>query len=124
MFDLRKHLSHQSGKPKAIRRAGMQLPVVEKFEGYQVEISERPASPISKRVCFSVRIDGGEPLLQSYLTGFLSAKSAREAAHNEIKNLEFKYGQYYSPVDGILNSLKRQRAAKRLRDAMSRRNGS
>ena len=124
MFDLRKHLSHGSGKPKTIRRAGMKLPIVETYEDYQIEISERPASPISNRVCFSVRIDGGEPLLQSYLTGFLSEKSARAAAHNEIKNLEFKYGQYYSPVQGILNSLKRQRAAKRMRDAMSRRSDS
>ncbi|PQO29484.1 hypothetical protein DTL21_25860 [Bremerella cremea] len=121
MFDLRKHMSHGTGKPKAIRRAGMKSPIVETFEDYQIEISERPASPISSRVCFSVKIDGGEPLLRAYLTGFLTEKSARAAAHSEIKKLEFKYGQYYSPIQGILNSLKQQRAAKRLRDFNERR---
>ncbi|RCS54746.1 hypothetical protein DTL42_06370 [Bremerella cremea] len=121
MFDLRKHLSHGSGKPKAIRRVGMQSPIIETYQDYQVEISERPASPISKRVCFSVKIDGGEPLLQAYLTGFLTEKAARAAAHAEIKNLDFKYGQYNSPIQGILNSLKQQRAVRRLRDFNSRR---
>lgn len=121
MFDLRKHTSHGTGKPKAIRRAGMQSPIVETYEDYQIEICERPASPISKRACFSVKIDGGEPLLQAYLTGFLTEKSARAAAHEEIKKLEFKYGQYYSPIQGILNSLKRQRAVRRLREFNSRR---
>ncbi|MBA2115470.1 hypothetical protein [Bremerella alba] len=116
MFDLRKHASHGTGKPKSIRRAGMQSPLVESYLDYQIEITQRPASPISARIAFSVRVDGGEPLLQSYITGFLSEKSARAAAHAEIEKLEFKYGQNPSPIAGILSSLKRQRAAKKLQE--------
>ncbi|GAA4439678.1 hypothetical protein [Bremerella cremea] len=116
MFDLRKHSSHSTGKPKSIRRVGMQTPKVETFLDYQVEIAQRAASPISKRVVFSVKIDGGEPLLQAYLTGFLSESSARAAAHEEIKKLDFKYGQSVSPISNILTSLKKQRAFRRMQE--------
>jgi len=116
MFDLRKHSAHGSGKPKSIRRAGMQKPLVETFLEYQIEITRRPASPISNRTVYSVRVDGGEPLLQAYMTGFLTEKSARAAAHAEIQKLEFKYGQNPSPISSILSSLKRQRAAKRMQE--------
>ncbi|PQO25178.1 hypothetical protein C5Y96_25060 [Blastopirellula marina] len=114
MFDLRKHNAHEAGKPKSVRRAGMQKPQVETFLEYQIEITQRPASPISTRILYSVRVDGGEPLLRSYMTGFLTEKSARAAAHAEIQKLEFKYGQNPSPIASILSSLKRQRAAKRM----------
>lgn len=114
MFDLRKHSAHGTGKPKSIRRAGMQKPQVESYLEYQIEITQRPASPISTRILFSVRVDGGHPLLRSYMTGFLTEKSARAAAHAEIQKLEYKYGQNPSPIASILSSLKRQRAAKRL----------
>ncbi|MHC2070508.1 hypothetical protein ACYFX5_23800 [Bremerella sp. T1] len=114
MFDLRKHSAHGSGMPKSIRRAGMQKPIVESFQEYQIEITRRPASPISNRVVFSVKVDGGEPLLQAYMTGYLTEKSARAAAHAEIQKLEFKYGQNPSPIAGILSSLKRQKAARKL----------
>ncbi|WDI40698.1 hypothetical protein [Bremerella sp. P1] len=116
MFDLRKHNAHGTGKPKSIRRAGMQKPTVETYLEYQIEITQRPASPISSRILFSVRVDGGEPLLQSYMTGFLTEKSARAAAHAEIQKLEYKYGQNPSPIASILSSLKRQRAAKKLQE--------
>lgn len=116
MFDLRNHNAHEAGKPKSIRRAGMQKPQVETYLEYQIEITQRPASPISTRILYSVRVDGGEPLLRSYMTGFLTEKSARAAAHAEIQKLEFKYGQNPSPIASILSSLKRQRAAKKLQE--------
>lgn len=121
MFDLRKHNSHVTGKPKSIRRVGMQKPLVESYLEYQIEITQRPASPISTRILFSVRVDGGEPLLRAYMTGFLTEKSARAAAHAEIQKLEFKYGQNPSPIASILSSLKRQRAAKKLQEQQSKR---
>ncbi|MBI1246559.1 hypothetical protein GC197_01800 [bacterium] len=114
MFNLRKHSAHDTGKPKAIRRVGMQSPIVESYLDYQIEITQRPASPISNRVLFSVKVDGGEPLLQSYLTGFTSEKTARVAAHEEVKKLEAKFSQDGSPIPNILASLKRQRAARKL----------
>lgn len=113
MFDLRTHKPHDSGKPKSVRRLGLESPLVERYLDYQVEISQRPASPISNRVLFCVRIDGGEPLRRAYITGFLSEKSARAAAHAEIHQLEYKYGGGDSPIANILHSLKRQRAARR-----------
>lgn len=118
-FDLQGHKPHRADKPKSLRRPGMQSPVVERYLDYQIEITERPASPISSRTVYSVRVDGGQPLLQSYLSGFLTEKSARAAAHAEIQQLEFKYGRDDSPIANILHSLKRQRAARRLREKAS-----
>jgi len=116
MFDLRIHSGKDSGKPKSIRRAGLPKPVIEQYLDYQLEFTTRPASPISTRTTYAVRIDGGEPLLQTYLTGFQTEKQARQAAYAEVERLEVKYGSSVSPIANILTSLKKQRAAKKNRD--------
>lgn len=113
MFDLRTHKTPDLGKPKSVRRLGIDAPQVERYLDYQVEISQRPASPTTNRAVFAVRIDGGEALRRAYITGFLTEKSARAAAHAEIHKLEFKYGGGDSPIAHILHSLKRQRAARK-----------
>jgi len=112
MFDIRVHGRQETGKPKSIRRPGMQVSMVEEYLDYKIEFTQRAASPISSRITWSVRVDGGEPLRRAYLSGFLTERSARAAAHTEISRLEAKFGDAVSPIANILNSLKRQRAAR------------
>ncbi len=117
MFSLRGITSGGDGQPTRLRRPGGKVTREPDVDGFLVEIITRPASPLSSRVSYGFRIDGGSPLMSQYRAGFATMNAARQAAQWAVTDLQRKYpaeGQETGPRIDSVKSLAKQRQIRRL----------
>ncbi|MEX1040418.1 MAG: hypothetical protein WDZ51_07300 [Pirellulaceae bacterium] len=116
MFSLRGMSSRGDGQPIRLRRPGGKVTQEPEVEGFLVEIITRPASPLSNRVSYGFRIDGGSPMMSQYRAGFATMNAARQAAKYAVADLQRKYpaeGQETGPRIDSVKSLAKQRMIRR-----------